>query len=52
MEHICGKCKYNVKDKDGNFCCDNSNGDYYGLETEYSESCFDFEESYENKKER
>lgn len=44
----CGNCKYHMPQrKAGKLCgftCDNENSDCYGLETEYKDSCMDFEE--------
>ena len=45
MENICGNCKHNKYDlKDEVFTCNNEDSAYYGLETEYEDSCEDFEE--------
>ena len=48
----CGKCKHhkmNFEQKNGkrmfkDWICKNENSDYYGLETEYKDTCIDFEE--------
>jgi len=42
----CGNCKYHKYgfDDDDSWYCDNDNSDYYACETEYSDSCEDFEE--------
>ena len=45
MENICGNCKYNKCDYGyASFSYNNEESEYYGLETEYEDSCEDFEE--------
>ena len=39
----CGNCMFHCK-KGEEWLCRNVNGDYYSLETEYSDTCDDWEE--------
>ena len=42
----CGKCKYHTppESQTDDWTCDNEESDNYGLPTEYSDSCEDYEE--------
>lgn len=45
MDKICGNCLYNKYNYDTEeFTCDCEESMYYGIETDYEESCDDFEE--------
>ena len=43
----CGTCAFNKPEYHNVFVCDNEESDYYGLETEYNESCIDYSEDGE-----
>lgn len=42
-EVICGKCRWH-RTQGGEWTCTNPEGEYYGMETEYRDSCEDGEE--------
>lgn len=48
MTEVCGECKFNKRSFDGHcnaeFCCSNEDSEYYGVPTDYSDSCEEFEE--------
>lgn len=39
---MCGNCKYR-KYIDGEWVCDNEESENYGLETDFSDDCMDYE---------
>lgn len=39
----CGECAHHMYGAEG-WTCDNEESEYYGLETEYNDSCVDYEE--------
>ena len=43
-EEICGNCKYHRTDDTGEWICNNHDGEYFGLETDYEDTCPDYEE--------
>lgn len=44
-ENICGECRYNSYNQDiGDYVCDNTYSENYGMDTLYDDSCEDFEE--------
>lgn len=47
-ERRCGTCKYHESpsyvDRERDWICGNEDGEYFGLETEYSDKCPDWEE--------
>ena len=45
MDNVCGNCKYNEYNQDTElFVCDNEESEMYGLETDYDDTCIDYEE--------
>ncbi len=48
MKEVCGTCKHNRRQRDGHcnaeFCCNNEDSEYYGVPTEYSDTCEEWEE--------
>lgn len=54
MKECCGNCKYNQRDWINNnnpdFYCGNENSDNYGYNTDYLDSCEDFEEKERKSK--
>ena len=44
LESCCGNCKYNKFDKEDGFYCNNEDIDEYGLPTQYTDCCDNFEE--------
>ena len=47
MEQCCGTCKYHVSGEvpgESDWVCNNGESEYYALETEYSDTCGDWEE--------
>ena len=48
-EKVCGKCRYH-RCECGEWFCDNDRSDYCGCETEYKDTCPDFEEREESGK--
>lgn len=48
MRECCGNCEFNCcgRDRFGNkeYYCNNSESDYYGLETDYTDCCEEFSE--------
>ena len=43
MNEYCGNCKWR-RYWQGEWICSNPDSDYNGLETEYKDSCYDYEE--------
>lgn len=47
-DYCCGTCKYHMTNEAGEWVCDNHDGEYFGAETWYDDTCPDWEER--NKK--
>ena len=46
MKECCGTCRYHVRGEipgEGEWVCNNAESENYALETDYSDSCLDYE---------
>lgn len=44
MKECCGTCRYHVRGEiPGEWVCNNAESENYALETDYSDSCLDYE---------